>query len=73
MKEKSIKKNHGGGIIGKGIIEEESLRRKASGRHLGGIWEASTVGFPPNLSKDNRELNNECYQFAVHGAPWADK
>jgi len=41
MEEKSMTRNHGGGIIGRGVIEKESLRREASGRHLGGIWEAS--------------------------------
>ena len=40
-------RNHGGGVIRRGIIRKESLRREASGRHLGGDWEASTVGFPP--------------------------
>jgi hypothetical protein len=34
-------RNHGGRIVGRGIIEEESLRREACGRHLGGIWEVS--------------------------------
>ena len=34
-------RNHGGGINGREIIEKESLRGKASRRHLGGIWEAS--------------------------------
>ena len=32
-------RNLGGGIIGRGIIQKESLRREASGKHLGGIWE----------------------------------
>jgi len=41
MEENSMTRNHGGGIIGRGIIEKESLRRKVCGRHLGGIWEAS--------------------------------
>jgi hypothetical protein len=41
MEEKSMKRNYGGGIIGRGIVEKESLRREASGRHLGGIWEES--------------------------------
>ena len=30
--------NHGGGVIGGEIIEKESWREEASGRHLGGIW-----------------------------------
>jgi len=34
-------RNHGGGIIGRGVIEKESLRREASGRHMGGNWGAS--------------------------------
>ena len=34
MEEKSMTRNHRGGMIGRGIIEKESLRR-ASGRHLG--------------------------------------
>ena len=52
MKEKSVTKYHGGGIIGGAIIEKKSLMRnhwkenhlegiwKASGRHPGGIWDA---------------------------------
>jgi hypothetical protein len=38
--EKSMTRNHGGGIIGRGIIKKEPLRREVSGRHLGGIWDA---------------------------------
>ena len=34
-------RNHGGGLIGREIIEKESLRKAASRRHLGGIWKAS--------------------------------
>ena len=52
MEEEAWKRHHGGGILeeeswrrnlGRGILEEESWRRylEASGRHLGGIWEAS--------------------------------
>ena len=46
MQEKSMTRNHGGGIIGIEIIEKESSRgeasrTEASGRHLGCIWEAS--------------------------------
>ena len=33
-------RNHEGDIIGRGIIEKGSLR-EASGRHLGGMWEAA--------------------------------
>ena len=48
--EESWMRPHGGGIM-----EEESWRwscwgeinEETSGRHLGGIWEASTLGFPP--------------------------
>ena len=36
-----MKRNHGGGIIGRGIIEKYALRREASGRHMGGNWGAS--------------------------------
>ncbi len=32
-------RNHEGKIIGRGIIEKGSLR-EASGKHLGGMWEA---------------------------------
>ena len=39
MEEKSMTRNHEGEIIGRGIIEKGSLR-EASGRHLGGMWEA---------------------------------
>ena len=39
MEKKSMTKNHEGEIIGRGIIDKGSLR-EASGRHLGGIWEA---------------------------------
>ena len=41
MEEKSMTRNHGGGIIGRGIMEKASLRREASGRHLGDIWEGN--------------------------------
>ena len=41
MEEKSMTRNHGGEVIGRAIIEKESLRREASDRHLGGIWEAA--------------------------------
>ena len=41
MKEKSMTKNHGGGVIGRGITEKESLRREASGVYLGDIREIS--------------------------------
>ena len=27
----------------------------------------TTAGFPPSLSKDNRKLNIEYYQFVAHG------
>jgi hypothetical protein len=37
MEGKLMTRNHGGGIIGRGVIEKKSLRREASGRHLGGI------------------------------------
>jgi hypothetical protein len=37
MEEKSMTRNHGGGIIARGVIEKELLRREASGEHLGGI------------------------------------
>jgi hypothetical protein len=38
------------------------------GHHGGGIMEeASTLGFPPSPSKENRKLNIEYYQFVVHG------
>ena len=40
MEEEAMTRSHGGGIIGRGSIEKESLRG-ASGRHLGAIWEAS--------------------------------
>ena len=58
MKEKSMTKNHGLGIIGGAIIEKRSLKRnhwkenhrgeiieergiwKASGRHLGSVWDS---------------------------------
>ena len=35
MEEKSMTRHHGGKIIGRGIIERESLRMEA----LGGIWD----------------------------------
>jgi hypothetical protein len=68
--EESSKRNHGGESIERAIIEKESLRREASGRHLGGIWyasgmhlgsiwEASTLGFPPSLNKHNHSINIE--------------
>ena len=60
MKEKSMTKNHGGGIIGGAIIERESLKREASGRH-------PPQGFPPSLSKENHKFHIEYYQFVVHG------
>jgi hypothetical protein len=41
MEKKSMTRDHAGRVIGREIIEKESLRREASGRHLGGIWEAS--------------------------------
>jgi hypothetical protein len=41
MHEKSMTRNHGGGLIGREIIEKESWREEASGRHLRRIWEAS--------------------------------
>ena len=58
IEEKAWRRNHGGGIMEEvslgGIMEEESWRRnhggaiwEASWRHLGGIWTASTLGFPP--------------------------
>ena len=70
MKEKSMTRKHGGGIIGRGIIEKESLRREASGRHLGNVchWEAS--GSLPDASQNlqgARELQeaqrhkNQCH------------
>ncbi len=34
-------RNHGGVIIGRGIIEKESLSREAFGKHLGSIWKAA--------------------------------
>ena len=34
-------RNHGGGLIGREIIEKESWREEVSGRHLRCIWEAS--------------------------------
>ena len=37
-------RNHGGGIIGREIIEKESLRGEASRRHLGGIWSRRYLG-----------------------------
>jgi hypothetical protein len=45
-KDKTMRRNHGGEIIGRGIIEKESLRRGASWKHLGCIWEASGR-YPP--------------------------
>ena len=53
MEEKSCRRKHAGGIL-----EEESWRRYHGGEimeeesgsirgYLGGIWEASTLGFPP--------------------------
>jgi hypothetical protein len=41
MQEKSMTRNHGGGIIGIEIIEKESSRGETSRRRVGGIWEAS--------------------------------
>ena len=68
--EESWMRPHGGGIMKKeswrwscwgGIIEE------TSGRHLGGIWEASTLGFPPSLNNESHKLNIQYYQYVVHG------
>ena len=39
MQEKAMPRNLGGGIIGREIVEKESLRGEASRRHLGGIWD----------------------------------
>ena len=40
MEEKSMTRNHEGEVIGRGIIGKGSLT-EASGRHLGGMWEAT--------------------------------
>ena len=64
MKENSMTRDHGGGIIGRRSIEKNSLRRNRGG---GIMEEQSTVGFSPSLSKDIRKLNIEYYHFFVHG------
>ena len=43
MQEKCMTRNHGGDVIGIGIIEKESLRGVLSRGHVGGIWEASAI------------------------------
>ena len=53
MEEKSMTRNREGEIIGRGIIQKGSLR-EASGRHLGGIWEA--CGRPQETPGDSQML-----------------
>ena len=54
MKEKSIAKNHGGGIIAGAIIEKRSLRgnhwKENHREHLKGIWEAQEASGTPKTS-----------------------
>ena len=57
MKEKSLTRNHRGKVIGRRIIEKESSRRAASGRHLG-LREAMELQEAPN-HKDRCPLS-EC-------------
>ncbi len=50
MEEKLMKQIHGGAIMGRDFLEAFGHLGgicEASERHLGSIWEAYTVGFPP--------------------------
>ena len=62
MEAESLRRDHGGGRnLGRVIMGASGRHLEATERYLGGIWELSTVGFPPSLSKENRELNIEYY------------
>ena len=47
----------------------EAFGRQLRGiwKHLGCIWEASTLGFPPSLNNESHKLNIQYYQYVVHG------
>jgi hypothetical protein len=47
--------------------EEHACSSNCGAGSLGYIWEASTVGCPPSLNKDNHKLNIECYKNVVNG------
>jgi hypothetical protein len=72
MEDEGMTRSHGGGIIGRGIIEKESLRRETSERYLGGISEApgssqrlqEARGLQEAPSHKNRCLSQlECKSF----------
>ena len=75
MKEKSMTKNHGGGIIGGAIIEKRSLRRnhwKENPREEvieeRGIWEASGRHLGSNWEASGRHLGGICDSRRPWGA-----
>ena len=49
-------RRHGGGIIGREIIEKELVRAEASRRCLGGIWEASERHLGANGDASGRHV-----------------
>ena len=73
-------RNHGRGIIGRGIIEKESLRRNrergikvgqslrkrhgASGEHLGALWEASGMDL---VIQESVGMNLKCIWDSFRG------
>ena len=74
MEDKSMTKNHGGGIIGGAIIEKESSRRETSAKHLGSIWEASgrhlglqeAMGLPENQCPSRLEWKSSIKMLIWH-------
>ena len=64
--ERSYGKGHMGRSYGRGHGRDH-MGEKIWERHLGGIWEAATLGFPPSLNNERHKLNIQYYQYVVHG------